>query len=464
MLFVDRTDELSRLDQLDGGGLAVVWGRRRVGKTRLLLEWCRREAGVYTVADQSTPATQRAYFARAVASLLPGFDEVTYPSWERLLSRLASDAAARRITGPIVIDELPYLVASSPELPSVLQRWIDHDAKAARLRVAIAGSSQRMMQGFVLSHAAPLFGRAKVVVDLRPLAPAYLATAFGKLSEIALVEHWAAWGGVPRYWELATARRGTARDRLIDLALDPLGALFSEPDRLLLEETPPAIEVRPILHAIGAGAHRVSEIGGRLGRAATSLGRPLDRLLGMGLIRRDVPFGEPPRGGKRSQYSIDDPFLRMWFRVVAPNRAALVAGNDRTREAILDEHWDDLVGHAWEDICRDQIPAVSGELGRLGPWRPASRYWRGAEPEWDIVANAVKGTRVLVGEARCLRKPASATTLHHETLRVAARAVPPSVVGHDLVRVLFVPRATGPRVVNGVHIVTFHELVGRSRR
>jgi hypothetical protein len=419
---------------------------------------------VYTVADQSAAETQRAYFARAIASLLPGFDDVTYPSWERLLSRLASEAASRRITGPIVIDELPYLVGGSPELPSVLQRWIDHDAKAARLRVAIAGSSQRMMQGFVLAHGAPLFGRAKVLVDLRPIGPAHLATAFGSLSELALVEHWAAWGGVPRYWELATDKRGTARDRVIDLALDPLGPLFSEPDRLLLEETPPAIEVRPILDAIGAGAHRVSEIGGRLGRPATSLGRPLDRLLGMGLIRRDTPFGEPSRGGKRSNYAIDDPFLRMWFRVVAPNRAALVSGGERTRKAILDEHWDNLVGQAWEDICREQLPAVSGDLGRLGPWRPASRYWRGAEPEWDLVANAVKGTRVVVGEARCLRKPPSAATLHHETLRLAARSLPPPVAGRDVVRALFVPRATGPRVVNGVHIVTFRELVGRSRR
>src|SRR5213596_2269296 len=96
MLFLNRKAELVALAELAReGGLAVVWGRRRIGKTRLLLEWCDRERGVYTVADQSGPDTQRAYFARAIAPVLPGFADVTYPDWERLLSRLAADASAR---------------------------------------------------------------------------------------------------------------------------------------------------------------------------------------------------------------------------------------------------------------------------------------------------------------------------------------------------------------------------------
>ncbi|HEX7840704.1 MAG TPA: ATP-binding protein, partial [Kofleriaceae bacterium] len=208
-MFWNRRQELAALGALDGGGgLAVVWGRRRIGKTRLLLEWCERAGGVYTVADQSAPDLQRAYFARAISQALPGFADVTYPDWERLLSRLAGDATSAGFTGPIVIDELPYLVAASPELPSILQRWIDHEARRAKLRVALAGSSQRMMQGLVLSHAAPLYGRARVTLDLASLSPEHLRAAFGRLTPTAVVEHWTAFGGVPRYWELAAARRG----------------------------------------------------------------------------------------------------------------------------------------------------------------------------------------------------------------------------------------------------------------
>lgn len=461
MKFVNRAAELGALRALDAG-LAVVWGRRRVGKTRLLLEWCAREDGLYTVADQSSPEVQRAYLARALAARLPGFAEVTYPDWERLLSRLAADAGARGFRGPVVLDELPYLVGSSPELPSVLQRWIDHDAARAGLRVAVAGSSQRMMQGLALAPDAPLYGRARVLLDIQPLAPRFLAEAFDDVSGIDLVEHWTAWGGIPRYWELAASKRGPARERVAALVLDPLGPLFSESERLLLEESPPALDVRPVLDAIGAGAHRVSEIAGRLGRPATSLAKPLDRLVGMGLIRRETPYGEPARGGKRSLYKIDDPFLRLWFRVVAPNRAALTAGTQASRMALLAPQWDTLIAQAWEDLCRTGVPSLRrGALARLGPWKPAQRYWHGAAPEWDIVADTIEGRRTLAGEAWFSRKPVTTTALRAAAAELAQRALPPVTTHRELVRALFVPRVApgAPRVVSGVHIVTQPDVI-----
>lgn len=464
-MFWNRRQELAALGRLDGsGGLAVVWGRRRIGKTRLLLEWCERAGGVYTVADQSAPHLQRAYFARAISQALPGFADVTYPDWERLLSRLAGDATAVQFTGPIVIDELPYLVAGSPELPSILQRWIDHEARRAKLRVALAGSSQRMMQGLVLSHEAPLYGRARITLDLAALSPEHLREAFGRLAPAAVVEHWAAFGGIPRYWELAAERRGSGHDRVIALALDPLGPLFAEPDRLLLEESPPAVELRPVLDAIGAGAHRLSEIAGRLGRPATSLGHALDRLIGMTLVRREVPYGESARGSKRSLYRIDDPFMRLWFRVVAPNRAALTAGTPASRRAVLDEHWHLLLGQAWEDLCARGVPAVRGELARRGPWRPPSRYWHGAEPEWDLVADAIEGKRVLVGESWFSARPATAAALAREAERLAARPLPAVIRDREVVRALFVPAVTArtPKSIASVHIVTLADLLGRA--
>jgi uncharacterized protein len=297
--------------------------------------------------------------------------------------------------------------------------------------------------------------------DLPPLDPKHLPQALGQMQPGALIEHWTAWGGVPRYWELAASVRGSARDRVSALVLDPLGALFSEPERLLLEEVPSAIELRPILDAVGAGAHRLSEIAARIGRPATSLARPLDRLTGIGLIRRETPHGEPTRGGKRSLYKIDDCFMRLWFRIVAPNRAALVAGTPASRRALLDEHWDALAAQAWEDLCRRACVTISrGALARLGPWRPATRYWHGSEPEWDLVAVAIRGRRTLLGEAWFSRKPVTAAMVQTEARRLASRAPPP--IGADqLVRALFVPSVAAgtPRVVDGVHVVTLRELL-----
>ncbi len=467
MRFLNRRDELARLDALvadRAGGLAVVWGRRRLGKTRLLVEWARRE-GVYAVADQSAPDVQRANIAEAIAQRLPGFADVTYPDWGRLLDRLARDAVSQRFRGPIVIDELPYLAASSPELASVLQRWIDHGAREAKLVVAIAGSSHRMMQGLVLDGSAPLFGRAKVALKIAPLAPRHLIDAFGAMSAVEVVEAWTAWGGVPRYWELAAPLRGDVGDALERLVLDPNGPLHAEAERILQEEVPTAMEVRPVLDAIGGGANRLSEIAGRLGRAATSLARPLDRLVGMDLVRREVPYGEPARSGKRSLYRIDDPFFRLWFRVVAPHRAALVAGTQASRAALLARHWEALCGLAWEDLCRRQLPG-SRALASFGPWNVPQRWWSGNAPEWDLVGETVDGARAIAGESKFVRRPLGARELAAEVDRLAKRALPAPLALRDpktIVRALFVPALSPgtPRRIGSVSIVTCEDLLGR---
>jgi uncharacterized protein len=182
----------------------------------------------------------------------------------------------------------------------------------------------------------------------------------------------------------------------------------------------------------------------------------------MGLIRRQTPYGEPARGGKRSLYKIDDPFLRLWFRVVAPNRAALTAGSRASRLAVLAPHWDALVAQAWEDLCRAAVPTLErGALARLGPWQPALRYWHGAEPEWDIIADAVQGRRVLAGEAWLSRKPVTPAALKATAVALTQRALPPLAAGREIVRALFVPRvaAGAARVVAGVHIVTQRDVI-----
>lgn len=459
MFFLNRTDELDALEGLfraAAGGLAVLSGRRRVGKTRLLVEWIRRRGGIYFVADESTPALQRRYLAEALGHRLPGFGEVEYPDWRSLFSRLAQESERARFRGPIVIDELPYLVASSPELPSVLQAWLDHAAKAARLVVALAGSSQRMMQGLVLDANAALYGRARVVLEVKPLAPRWLPRAFPRLRSAERLLAWTAWGGVPRYWELATELRGSMASRIDALVLDPIGPLHLEPDRLLLEESPPAADLRPLLDAIGGGAHRVSEIAARIGRPATSLSRPLDRLLGLGLVHREVPFGESERDTKRSLYRMADPFLRLWFRVVATNRGYLAVSAPRERRALLAKHLPGLAATAFEELCRGAIP-------HLGEWTPAGRWWQGSAPEWDVVSRSPNGRELLLGEAKAGQRSMTQSALRAEVHRLAARPPPalPGPAPERIHRWLFVPAVEGgaPLTLDGVRIVTLDDVL-----
>jgi AAA+ ATPase superfamily predicted ATPase len=317
--------------------------------------------------------------------------------------------------------------------------------------------------GLVLSSQAPLYGRAREIIDVHPIEVQYLRQVFPGATETALVEHYAAWGGIPWYWELASEAPGTPRQRIDRLVLDPLAPLHMEPDRLLLEETPSALEVRPVLDAIGAGAHRVSEIGARLGRPATSLSRPIGRLVEMGLVRREIPFGEPARKSKKSLYRIDDPFFRLWFRVVAANRGVLASAPSRSRLALLDKYHSHLVGAAWEDLCRTRLPSLraSTRAGRRGPWTAPSRWWSGSAPEWDIVSESADGHTILLGEAKWTHQPLELSAVARARHELEQRAPPElgaTFSGRKFVRVLFVPAVRGVVPAGDVLVVTAREL------
>lgn len=440
MEFIDRDSEIRRLDRglARTGSFSVIWGRRRVGKSRLLIEWCGRCNGLYTVAENSAPEVQRRYLASAIAERFPGFADVEYPTWRALFARLAAEADQIGWPGPFVLDELPYLIAADRGFPSEFQNWLDEPGR--RLRVVASGSSQSMMHRAVLDASAPLFGRAVESFALRPLSAGFLADAFefSRLSD--LVETHAIWGGMPRYWELASPY-GTNLDEAVDsLVLDPSGPLHHEPERLLREEIPPATSLRPLLDVVGSGAHRLSEIGGRLGRPATSLAAPIAALMEMGFVRRELPFGSDPRSGKRSLYRIDDPFLRMWFRVVAPHRAALTASPPESRLRYWHRYKHDLEARAWEELCSAAVPMLHRSdhpLAGLGPFEPAQRFWHRSMPERDMVARSVDGRHVLVGEAKRSSDSKNAGRL----LAALAHADLPGVSDCDIVPVLFVPEA-----------------------
>jgi hypothetical protein len=149
------------------------------------------------------------------------------------------------------------------------------------------------------------------------------------------------------------------------------------------------------------------------------------------------------------------------------NGASEQAGSTRSptsRHRTCNGHWHLLLGQAWEELCRRGVPTIRGALARRGPWRPPSRYWHGADPEWDLVADAIEGGRVLVGEAWFSARPATANVLVREAERLARRPLPPVIGAREVVRALFVPAvvASAPKLVASVHIVTLADLERRS--
>lgn len=427
MKFINREKEMSRLDavaKLPDGGVAIVWGRRRIGKTRLLLEWAQKHKGIYYTADESSPTLQRKYFSIALEQVLPGFSSVEYPDWTILLARLTKDAIAANWRGPLIIDELPYLIEASPELSSILQRFIDHDAKKARMIIALCGSSQRMMQGAVLDASAPLYGRADEIIKLGPISVGYIGEALDLNSSKEMIESYAVWGGIPKYWELAKNCGGTLFECIDKIVLDPMGPLNDEPNRLLQEEIPTAVSLRPILDAIGLGAHRLSEVAAKCGQPVTSLGRPIQRLLELDLVLRETPFGSLENHSKRTLYKIKDPFLRFWFDMTASRRSHFAQMTSNNRQKWLKENTQYFFAIAWEDICRQAIPFLS--LGKNDvPFVNAGRYWQKQDAEWDILAHSINGDVMLVAEAKWTTKPLTSAWIHSTIAALKAKGLPP---------------------------------------
>ncbi|NGX50303.1 MAG: hypothetical protein K1060chlam2_00144 [Chlamydiae bacterium] len=463
MKFIDRIQEMRRLDRLarsKKGGLAVIWGRRRVGKTRLLLEWAKKHKGVYYVADESSAAVQRKYLAIALAEALPSFAEVDYPDWRSLFNRLAKEAKQHGWHGPFIIDELPYLVTSSPELPSILQGFVDREAKDANLIIALCGSSQRMMQGAVLAPSAPLYGRADELFKLQPISISYMGEALKLKKARDVVEAYAVWGGVPRYWELVSRSEGTLHETICDLVLDSMAPLQEEPNRLLLEESPSAIVLRPILDAIGLGAHRLSEIAARVEKPATSLSRVMQQLLDLDLIYREVPYGRSALGSKKALYKIKDPFVRFWFELVASNRSLLAHASRSVCLRHLKKYLPQLFSKAWEELCRSSLPFLAQKWGVS--CMEAGRYWHGKENEWDLVALAGEERELLLGEAKWIAKRPTKEWILREIDLLRAKGIPPIPRPENLKvhYLLFVPeKPVGLKLPADVRLIDAKEVV-----
>jgi hypothetical protein len=403
--FLNRLEERRRLRALLAGrraGLAILYGRRRCGKSRLLREVLPPRRSVYYVGDDREESLQRASLAVEIERRVPAFAAVTYRDWDALLGRWFRDAPSGSI---LALDEFPAMVASSPALPSVVQKHLDAH-RDRNVHLVLTGSSQRMMQGLVFDRAAPLFGRADEILRISPLSCRWIGQALGLHDPVEAVEAYAVWGGVPRYWEMAAAFRHR-RDAIEHLVLSPLGVLRDEPAGLLLDDLRETTQASSILALVGAGCQRLSEIAGRLGKPATSLTRPLQRLVDLELIRRDVPIGVAPRDTKRTAYRIADPFLRFWFRFAEPARSRIEAGLGRTVAAEMSGAFGHHVAGIWEDLARAAVPTL--KLGGAR-WSEIGRWWGqgldGRPMEIDVVACSADGRTLLVAEVEWSERPA----------------------------------------------------------
>lgn len=434
MKFVDRVEETKRLKEAllrKKAGLVVVYGRRRLGKSTLIKRVL-TDNDVYFLADRSEEQYQRTMLAKMVAQIYPDFDKVTYPDWESLF-RAVNYRANRRFT--LCLDEFPYLVEQCPQLPSVLQKLVDE--KQLNYNLVLCGSSQNMMYGLFFDSSAPLYGRADVILKLTPIRLPYIQAAL-KISDVETIEEYAVWGGVPRYWELREFN-ASLQEALWQNIFSVNGTLYEEPVKLFQDDIKDVVKTSTLMSYIGSGANRLSEIAARCNEPATNLSRPLKKLIDLGYLSKDVPFGVLEKNSKKSLYKIADPFMAFYYQFVVPNRSFIELQRPKPVEQALKAHFAEYVSRQWESLCRD---AVTGNLIDGVLYGEAKRWWgavlnedkKPEQLELDVVAESVDKKYLLVGECKWGSQE-NGKQLTAELLRKARLL--PFAKNHQIVPVLF---------------------------
>ncbi len=415
-------------DATPGLRVGVVYGRRRQGKSYPLRRLAAATGGFYYQALEHEPAQALAEFGDRLGTHL-GIGRLALGNWEEAISRLtllarhssgarpdAPPGSTKRGSSPgrpavAIIDEFPYWLEKSPELPSLLQRAVDRSGEDdwPAVRLILCGSALSVMTDLVEGHGA-LRGRVQTNVVMRPFDYPE-AARFWRLGDPALAFRVnAVLGGTPGYRELVRSAPSSLKEFdswVVSEILAPAGALFREDEWLLGEQR--GMENRAlylsVLAAVAGGRGTQSAISNELGRSQQAILHPLDALVRTGYLDKDDDVVRQ----RRPVYRIADPIVR-FHQVVRHPRIALFedrrgaeAWNDAQpsfESLVLGPHFEQLArGH----VRRNGASLFGVPIATVGTTVINDRAERAAR-ELDIVAlgpGTGAGNRVIeaIGEA-----------------------------------------------------------------
>lgn len=410
MTFFNRADELSALAERlesDRAEYFVLYGRRRVGKSELLLHFGERCRQLYFEATSGSrrdhlddlSAELAAFTGRELFSAQP------LDSWRAAFAAFSEVLAEGQTM--IVLDEFQYVARQEPELGSLLNRFMrDHEGNPDLL-LCLSGSDVGFFERDVVGYGAATYGRRTGSLRLRPFPWSEVGAFVPGWRVEDRIRAWAVFGGVP-YYLRELERSQTLPEAIERSILNPDGLLREEPRFLLFQEG----RLRDVdtymscLRAISSGVTRLNEIAQRIGRQRSEEVRPyLETLEEMGVVERRYPVTRS--SGKRVAYAVADPFLRFWFRFVAP-RASRLQTRDRAAAYLAEgviPRLDKFVSEdAFERVCQewlvDRLDAAEagrwwGSIRRQEEGRPRSRVY-----EADAVAVGADGRVLALGSCK----------------------------------------------------------------
>jgi uncharacterized protein len=409
--FFNRADELAALaERLDSprAEYFVLFGRRRVGKSELLLHFGERCRQLYFEATSGSSRDQ----LDDLSAELAAFSGRRIHAEQPLSGWRAAFAAFSELLEEgqtmIVLDEFQFIARQEPEIGSLLNRFAREHADNPNLLLCLAGSDIGFFEKQVVGYGATTYGRRTGSLKLQPFPWAEIGAFTGGWGVEDRIRAWAVFGGVPYYLEEIDPAK-PLNDAILRAVLYPDGLLRDEPRFLLAQES----RLRDIdtymscLRAISAGVTRLNEIAQRIGRRRSEEARPfLQTLEEMGLVERRYPVTR--HSGGRVSYAVTDPFLRFWFRFVAPRESRLHSREqaERYMEQAIAPRLDKFVSEdAFERVCQDWLLGEIGDAVEAGRWwgpirRRESGQLRSRAYEADAVAVGEGGEVLALGSCK----------------------------------------------------------------
>ena len=427
--FVGREAELLLLDRLwarPDATLLILYGRRRVGKTRLLTYWLRQgDAGetgqeqaarrvLYWVAEPSSARDQLRSFSQAVYNFAnpqaPAPEDFTYANWQQAWQQVAALAQNERLG--LLLDEFTDLLEIDPSIAGQLQNLWDQTLSRANLFLVICGSHLGMMLRHTLSYQAPLYGRATAQLRLPPLPFGMTARYFPRFDADERVAIYAIWGGIPAYWERLDPA-ATLSDNIRHELLTANNLMQAEPRLLLQDFVNEPHNYVGVLRAIANDARTQGEIATFSGLAQGHVSQYLSILQDAGFVERRVPVTQGERS-RLGRYHIVDPYLRFYYRFLASRQSQLALGIQEQSLAEIKRHLRDFIGaNTWEELCREWLLRASAQRTLPPVVDQVGSAWRRSldARQVDVVGvNSMEKTLVL-GECKWGPEPSGRSVL-----------------------------------------------------
>ena len=351
--FINRDVEIDFLEKKyksQGSQFIILYGRRRVGKTELIKQFCKDKNSIYLLADKRGTLLNLETFAEKAAD---HFGDVTprvenfYDLSKYLVRQIADEKYI------IVIDEFSYLIERDDTIPSVFQVMWDEYLRGKDIMLILCGSSVSMMVEGTLTQKSPLYGRRTGQWMLEPLKAYHVPQFHEQIDVTKGIEFYSILGGVPLYI-LDFEPEKSAIENIDEHILAKGEFLHEEVETLLKGELKEYYLYISIFEAIAKGRTRLVEMSDYSKIQQKDLPKYVGTLMKLELIGKEYPVTEKIPG-KKTRYYIKDNFFRFYFRYVHPNRTEIESGNADKVLKSIEKDFDMFVGAEFENIVKDQF-------------------------------------------------------------------------------------------------------------